>query len=112
MYDRDELLRRIVNRVTGGITHYEYGICAALAYELTRAFLSNDIDDFVVREGWVDEGDQIPSAHTWIEMSDGREIDPSFPKVFGSEATKTADIQATFRPREFLEYAEEDLGLG
>ena len=110
--NRDELLRRIVNQVTGGITCYQYGICVALAYELTKAFLEHDIYDFVVKEGWVDDGGPEPSAHTWIEMLDGTPIDPSFPRVFGSAAAKTAEIQAVFKPREFIEYAEEDMGLG
>ena len=111
LHDRDATISRIVQQATGGVSCYEYGACTYLAYDITRLLLAAGIKDFVVKEGWVDDGGEIPSAHTWIEMSDGKEIDPSFAGIFGSEASKTADIQAIFRPHEFVEYAQEDLGL-
>jgi hypothetical protein len=79
----DNTLRKIANDVSNKLYCDKFGSCVHFAEEFVLEVYKvnpNLLEGFSVVEGYVDWefGDDIPQQHTWIELSNGEKIDPTF----------------------------------
>ena len=78
-----ELLKKVAEKVSSKLYCDKFGSCVHFAEEFVlEVYKVNPklLSEFFVIEGYVDwqHGDDIPQQHTWIELTNGEKIDPTF----------------------------------
>ena len=86
----------------------ERGSCMYAAELITKKLLENGRHDFQVVEGWIAFGYEWDEAHTWIEFSDGKKLDPTL----GQWEHPLEDVQYTrikkrYTPEQYLQLCQK-----
>lgn len=93
----------ISNEIANKLHCKKGGSCLAFAELATKELLKNNINNFVVVEGWIKARNEVFwRQHTWLEM-EGQKIDPTFAQFDHLKEPKyVSKIKRKYHPNEYL----------
>ena len=86
----------------------EYGSCMLAAELLTKLLLQKGISDFKIIEGYITfEGVDWDEAHTWIELNNGKILDPTQKQWSIENIVYLNNRRKEYSPQKYLELCDK-----
>jgi len=100
-------MQEILDKIEDSIHCDASGSCRFFAGDATKTLLDAGIKDFKIIEGYVKQPEEdFKLQHTWIELSDGTKVDPTFEQF--EPGTEYSGSKKSYTPEQYLEPNPKD----